>query len=857
MPRNTPTADDPPPPEALARHRAMIDRAREQVAALSAGAAPGDGCGSGAPTDDRPPADLIDGYDLLDEIHRGGQGVVYRAVQRSTGRRVAVKVLMHGAFASASERRRFEREVDVLARLDAPGIVRIVDSGVSSGRWWFAMDLIAGVPLDRVPRERRSLVALLATVADAVHAAHLRGVIHRDLKPANILVDERGQPHVLDFGLARWEPHGAVGAPDADGTIPSETGRFIGSLPWASPEQVIGDPSAVDLRSDIYSLGVILYQLLTDRFPTRVVGPLHAITRAIAEEHPTPPAELDPSIDRELEMILLTSLRKEPARRYQSAAALAQDLRSYLNGEPIAARRDSLGALLRLWIRRHAVAASLAVTCLALLLAGSIGTTLLWRHAAAARTRAESEARTSAAVLRFLERAIGSADPGQAGGSPMSMVAWFEQAERELDAHAGREDPQVEAAMRHSVAHALRQLGRFEEASRLAESGLALRERTLPEPHVETGRSLILLATIRRDQGRAAEAQRLAERGLAVIRAAHGDRDHEDIAAAMLELAWARNRPGAGDASESLLREAIAMLERLVPEEDERLLTARLNLMVLAHGSTTLPECAALVNRIRAALGPRHHASIAGLKMLAAMQSIAGEPTAAAASLDEALDATRAVYGRAHPLTIDTLVTRAELAARQGEIAAGYRLLTEQAASARDAYGAPGSSTIGWARFQSVAGSLATSLDAEDAERWLQGALETYATLPVAEHDEAARVRVALAVLFYRRGRPDEADRMARDCLAMPNDLLPAEHWTRAQATALAGRIALDQGRFAEAEPLLLAADEALRREPARNAPVIAGTVRALADLYEAWQRTEPDERRAAALLRWRAAAGR
>lgn len=849
------------------RHRAMIAHARQQVATLSDGSRSLDGStASVGPSRTALPADgfpdgAIEGYDLLDELHRGGQGVVYRAIQRSTNRTVAIKLLVHGAFATAGERRRFEREVELLARLDVPGIVRIVDSGVSSGRWWFAMDYIDGVPLDRVPRERRSVVELIAKVAEAIHAAHLRGVIHRDLKPRNILVDQRGQPHVLDFGLAHERPIG-----DGDGVGPhapsvTDPGHFVGSLPWAAPEQVVGGATDYDLRTDLYALGVVLYQLLTDRFPYRVIGPLHEITRAIVHDPPEPPSAIDRSIDRDLETILLTCLQKDPARRYQSAAALAADLRGYLRGEPLAARRDSLAYVARLWFARHRFASIAAAGALLLLVAATLLTTLLWRATAAAQARAESESRSSAAVLRFLERTIGRAAPGSgtpAGDPSPTVVELMEAARRELDANAGRDEAPasvgVEAAVRASIAQVLRQLGRFDEAAELAESALALRERSLGASSVEVGRTLVLLSTIRRHQGRRPEATALSERALATLRAAHGGQDHVDVAEALVDLACA-TPPAAGDPTEadSLLVEAIEMFERLVPPDDERLLTARLNRMVRNHGSTTLAECEALVQRLDAVLGPSHEASIIGAKMLSAMQSFAGQLDAAVATHRAALDATIAVYGPCHPLTIDTTLTYAGLLGRRDGPRAAYRLLLDEVDHARTAQGA---STIGWAQYQMELGILASSLRDPDAERWLRGALATFDAAPAAPAPDRSRATLELALFLYRAGSLAESERLARACLALPVNELAARHWTRAQATALLGQIALDGERLAEAESLLLAADQALRLEPARNARAIAGTARSLVRLYERWQEREPSDARAAALERWRREAG-
>lgn len=336
----------------------------------------------------------LPGYQILREIHRGGQGVVYQAIQNSTGSRVAIKVMREGPFAGAADRARFEREVRVLGQLRHPNIVAIHDSGVAAGCHYLVMDYVSGLPLDQfvhsrwgpaapssigadsaevkpgdarsahsggARRRQEQIVALLCQVCDAVHAAHRRGIVHRDLKPSNVRVDENGTPHVLDFGLAKVAGRAVEQAPDGGaGGAMTVTGEFVGSLPWASPEQVEGSPEAIDFRTDVYALGVILYQLLTGLFPYDVIGGVRQVFERIARQEPRPLRQLDPRIDADLETIVAKCLQKSRERRYQSADELATDLRLFLAREPIRARRDSAWYVLRTrtraWLRRHRLA---------------------------------------------------------------------------------------------------------------------------------------------------------------------------------------------------------------------------------------------------------------------------------------------------------------------------------------------------------------------------------------------------------------------------------------------------------------------------------------------------------------------
>ncbi len=343
-------------PEESSRDRSLIDSALRQVGELSPTRSAASGVGG----------QWLPGYEIVNEQHRGGQGVVYRAVQKATGQEVAVKVLREGLFASGMGRARFEREVRVLALLRHPNIVAIHDSGEIQGSFYCVMDFIDGNNLDvvisRDSPPLRDRVQLFRTIAQAVGSAHLRGVIHRDLKPSNIRVDLEGEPHVLDFGLAKWEA-------DEDGRDAKEmlspalatvarqfqtsTGEFVGSIPWASPEQVEGHAGALDVRTDVYSLGVVFYQMSTGQFPYDISGSYRHSFEQVVHATPTPPRRYEPAMDEDLETILLKCLAKDPDRRYQSAGELARDLEQHLEGRPISARRDSSWYVLRKSLFQH------------------------------------------------------------------------------------------------------------------------------------------------------------------------------------------------------------------------------------------------------------------------------------------------------------------------------------------------------------------------------------------------------------------------------------------------------------------------------------------------------------------------
>jgi WD40 repeat protein len=323
-------------------------------------------------------------YELLEEIARGGMGVVYRARQVSLDRTVALKMILAGRLASPGDVQRFKAEAQAAGNLDHPNIVPIYEVGEHQGQQYFSMKLIEDGSLATlrrsVPDSRarlRSVAKLMATVARAVHHAHQRGILHRDLKPANILIDQQGEPHVTDFGLAKRV--------EGDSGL-TGSGAIVGTPSYMAPEQARAS-KGMTTAADIWSLGAILYEMLTGRLPFRGETPLETLQQVLQSE-PERPSRLNPQVDRDLETICLKCLEKEPSRRYGSALALAEDLERWLRGMPIEARPvGSIERTLR-WCQRNPVIAALVAACALSLVAGSGIST--WFAAEAAHRAADA-----------------------------------------------------------------------------------------------------------------------------------------------------------------------------------------------------------------------------------------------------------------------------------------------------------------------------------------------------------------------------------------------------------------------------------------------------------------------------------
>jgi len=554
------------------------------------------GAGLGTrPVETTPSPKQIDRYRILREIGRGGMGVVYEAEQPSPRRKVALKVLLPWRAREERYESLFLRETRALARLQHPHIGAVYDAGrTAEGTAYLVLELIEGQSLvghaAHTGLTRPQRLELFRKVCDAIAVAHQRGVIHRDLKPSNVLVHRDGEPKVLDFGLSKIV---AADDPSRPSLSLLEPGRIAGTVPYMSPEQIRGDAEAVDVRTDVYALGMLLYELTTEQLPYDVRSvSLPEAARIICQVPPATAPLHRAGVDRDLSAIVLKALEKEPQRRYASAAELREDVDRYLRGEPVSAHPPSTAYQLRKLVARHklpsALAALLAFVLLATAVGGSVLATRLARERAhalqlgqresAARREAERQSQIANEVNRFLEEMLASADPDKLPEARNARVQdVLLAAARKLDDGDLEDQPELEAAVRTTVGNVFRSLGHYDDARRHLTRAVELSRELFPDGSAALAYRLNKFARAEKEKGRLAEAEALFREALEMRRRLLGP-EHEDVATSLNNLGLLLIDRGQSDEGEALLHQALDMRRRLLGPRHEEIATSLNNL---------------------------------------------------------------------------------------------------------------------------------------------------------------------------------------------------------------------------------------------------------------------------------------
>ena len=756
--------DTRPPSESPDEDRTQISDPASRAAAIAATSLPS----------------RIGKYRIVRLLGEGGMGAVYEAEQDQPRRTVALKVV-RADNVSTTMLRRFEHESEVLGRLQHPGIAQIHEAGTvtdTRGRPmpFFAMELVRGRELDDYVREKalgtRARLELIARICDAVSHAHQKGVIHRDLKPGNILVDETGQPKILDFGVAR-----AIDSDVQRTTMRTDIGELIGTIPYMSPEQVSGDPSQLDTRSDVYALGVIAYELLAGRMPYDLQKRMiHDALRAIREEEPTKLSRLDRTLRGDVETIVGKALEKDKTRRYASAEAFGADIRHYLANEPIAARPASTWYHAAKFARRNkGLVAGLAIAML-LLVAGLIGVSFALREAIAAEERADIARRSAVTneALAVAARAEEQTQREKAQDAQQRAEHERKRAEIDRDKSVLIADFLVKTL---SAVSAEKALGRdtalleamLDDAARRLDSGELAKA---PEAELylrgQLGPSYVQIS-------KPEKAKRLLEPALATHRA--NGTESREVTQVMTSLALALQQLGDARAAIPLQGEAIAMYERLVPGDsnDLALYLADLGMLRIEAG-----DFAAAETTLRRAIDTWKRSGVTGgtrfakgLDALGVCLMQTGKLESAEAILREALEATRDCAPD-DPSIAAAETSLGEVLKARGQIDESEQRLRSALERRRRLY--RGDHELLAGSLGSLSGVLVVKKRIDEAEALAREALAMYQRLYPGDHPRVAGQLNNLGHLLQQKGDLAGAESFFRDGLAMSQRILPADH---------------------------------------------------------------------------------
>jgi serine/threonine protein kinase len=735
-------------------------------------------------------------YTLISPIGHGGMGSVWLA-ERSDGRfegHAAVK-LLNAALVGRSAEHRFRREGTILARLTHPHIGRLIDAGVSpTGQPYLVLEYIDGRPIDRFCDERRlgldDRIRLFLDVQSAVAHAHANLIVHRDLKPSNVLVTRSGNVKLLDFGIAKLLENDSLGPAL---TMLTREGDVALTPKYAAPEQVIAGP--ITTATDVYALGVILFELLTGQHPTGIDArapaeyvkaitdrePLRLSTaasagvddddiRVRAAQRGTTPDRLRRALHGDLETILAKALKRDPTERYGSVAEFSDDLRRFLEHLPIAARADAFGYRAAKFARRHerVLAASAVVVAF-------VGSLIIFYTArlSTERDRARLEAARSSKVSELVISLLTSGDPYRTpdptdASARDPLEAGALRIEREM---AG--EPELQARMLTMIGRTYERTGLHAKALALLERSLVLGRGAFPSGHATVAQSLNDLGVLHREQGDLAKAEPLLRESLDMRRRLLGPEDKE-VAVTLVELGRVFNDQGRSAEAEPLIRESLAIRRKVFGEEHRETATSK-------------SELGRLLMR---------RGDLAGAEPL----------------LRENVATTVRMLGADHPNSAAAKSTFAQLLLAKGDLRGGESLLRESLEVNRRVFGEHG------VEYAQALNNLGIAAEWQgrlaQAERLFEQSLEMARAKLGAAHPRVQTYFVNLARVRIARGDGASTESPLREILEAREKLYPPRDWRVAQAQSLLAAALAAQKRYAEAEPLMVAADASLKPVP-------------------------------------------
>jgi serine/threonine protein kinase/tetratricopeptide (TPR) repeat protein len=824
-------------------------------------------------------------YKLLQKIGEGGCGVVYMAEQEEpVRRRVALKVVRLG-MDTQSVIARFEAERQALALMDHPNIAKILDGGVTeSGRPYFVMDLVQGLPIikfcDEASLPTRERLALFMEVCSAIQHAHQKGIIHRDIKPSNILVTLHGEkpvPKVIDFGIAK-----ATQQRLTDKTVFTQFQQFIGTPAYMSPEQATLSGLDIDTRSDIYSLGVLLYELLTGKTPFESKELLQAgvdkMCRTIREKEPARPSarlstlgqeELTTTAKRrgllppklisllrgDLDWIVMKCLEKDRARRYETANGLARDIERHLNNEPVTASSPGRIYRLRKLVFRNRLIFSAAALIFLVLVLGVTAST--WQairarraeraqvrlrlEAVAEKNNALTEAARSAQVAQFLRDMLAGVGPSKALGRDTTMLREILDKTVERVGKELTNQPGVQYELLTTLAETYRDLGLYKKMDEAARESLRLARVAFGAEHASIAFALHEVASAERLLGSYEQAEILIREALAMRRKVLGN-DHLDVARSLNALGLVLNDRGKLTEAEAAYKEALAILRKRLPPNDLEPGIVLNNMAIVLHKEGKLAEAEATHREVltmrRKAAGGESLDVAYSLNNLSVVLRDEAKLAEAEQAAREALAIRRKILGKEHPLVANALSNLGLALVDQRKLEEAEAAFREALEIYRNRLG-PDHPQVTQS-LASLAFALREGNKLAEAETVLREAVALDRKARADGHPHLAGSLCQLASVLAEEARFTDAEALALEALTLQDKALPYDWWTFTART-IVGSSLLDQKKYAEAEPLLLAGYEGMKppgtKVPAGRWPYLRTALKNLVQLYQATER--------------------
>ena len=806
-------------------------------------------------------------YRVLSRLGTGGMGAVYLA-ERADGQfeqEVALKLIRRG-MDSEVILQRFHGERQILARLQHPNIARLLDGGLSDdGLPYFTMEYVDGEPIDRYCDRKRlgvdERLLLFETVCRAVQYAHRNLVVHRDLKPSNILVTGEGEVKLLDFGIAK------VLSDEEEAEGLTRTGSRVMTPGYASPEQVRGE--GVTTASDVYSLGVILYELLSGHRPygtadstpqeleqailttvperpSKAAGTTDVDTDAavVSETRSTQPQQLQRRLSGDLDNICLMALRKEPERRYESAAHMLEDIRRHQQGRPVVARPDTVGYRFGKFVQRNRVAVGAALGVVVLVAALVVFyTARLTRE----RDRARLEAAKAAQVSEFLASLFKVADPSESRGETITAREMLDRGAARIDEELA-DQPEVQAEMLTVVGDVYRTLGAYDVAGPLLDRALATRLDLYGRTHLGVVATQNALQQLYYEQGDYERVVAITRDNLELRRRLLG-REHRDIALSLNDLGWMMFELDSLDQAEKYNREALAMRRHLAGgDKDVDVAESLNNLGLVLYDKGRYEEAEQMLLEAleirRELLGDIHPHVGYSLNNVAVLYEETRDYEKAEVYYRQAVEVDEKVLGADHPLLATSMTNLGRLLRTEGEYEEAEKFIRravelDKQRGARHPYVAYD--------LNELAQVLKLKGDTAGAEEAYREAISIYREAYPGGHGYLASPLIGYGTILMEAGDAATAEGMFREAIDMAVQSLPAGHWKIALGQSTLGGCLTVLARYDEAEPLLLESYGKLQEARGDDDAETRRTARRLAELYEATGRPgEAAEYRAA-----------